>query len=366
MQQDGDRIGALDGLRALAILLVVLRHLPKGDVNQGLRSLFFKIAEAGWVGVDLFFVLSGFLITGILIRARGEPHALRNFYMRRTLRIFPLHYLGLAVAFFLLPPLFGCEGIPARLQLPYWGYVANFRTMDVESPCVHVGHFWSLAIEEQFYAFWPLLVLLAPPRWGKRASVAIIALALATRGVLVAAEADWRPFFWTFARADALACGALVAFLRAEGKQLARWSVPLAAVSGAMVAVLAWRNRLDTAFLAGRDPVTLAERVVVPLVLALFFAALLVLALERRPLARLLDLAPFRFLAKYSYGIYVWHLLVIGVLLPRLAHWPVLAAALVAALASLAAAVASYHLFEAPFLRLKRYFPQRGHGLKPQ
>src|SRR2546423_13639037 len=98
------RIGALDGLRAIAISLVLLFHLTPGhDSNHGLRSLHYKIADVGWSGVDLFFVLSGFLITGILLRSRRRPHYFRNFYARRALRIFPLYYTALAAVFLILP-----------------------------------------------------------------------------------------------------------------------------------------------------------------------------------------------------------------------------------------------------------------------
>ena len=97
-------IDALDGLRAAAILLVFLFHLTPGDdSNQGLRSLLSKVADIGWTGVDLFFVLSGFLITGKLLQARAEPHRFRDFYIRRSLRIFPLYYAALAFVLLVLP-----------------------------------------------------------------------------------------------------------------------------------------------------------------------------------------------------------------------------------------------------------------------
>ena len=96
---------ALDGVRGLAILLVLVYHLTLGMTGSGLGArLFLKLTSTGWCGVDLFFVLSGFLITGILIDARKSPHRFRNFYARRALRIFPLYYAVLIVVFVLLPP----------------------------------------------------------------------------------------------------------------------------------------------------------------------------------------------------------------------------------------------------------------------
>lgn len=361
-QQEYDRDGALDGLRAIAIILVLLRHLPNGDPNLGWRAIPFKIADAGWVGVDLFFVLSGFLITGILLRTRTLPHRFRSFYARRSLRIFPLYYLALVIAFFLPPLLAHCSWVDAREQLPYWLYFANFRSSDIVSSCVRVGHFWSLAIEEQYYAIWPAVVFLASMRAARRICIGIVLLAIATRIGLVLSHSDWRAYYWTHARADALACGSLVAFAAttSEGRRLlSRWSLPIAIVTGAMLAPLVWWNRLDAVFRTDATAMTQTLRVLVPFVLALFFSAMLVLALERRPFRRVLDNAPFRFLARYSYGIYVWHLMVIELVIRSTPMLPIWARAIAAALASVLAAMLSYHLFEVRFLALKRYFPSR-------
>ena len=362
-QKEYERIGSLDGLRSLAIILVLLGHyVVGGDANRGLRSIAYKISMAGWVGVDLFFVLSGFLITGILIRARAQPNRFRNFYARRTLRIFPLYYLALTIGFVVVPLVSHCGWMTWSDQWPYWFYVANFRVRDVISPCINVGHFWSLAIEEQFYAIWPAIVLIASPRRARHACIAIIVSSIAVRCVMVSLNVDWRPYYWTFARGDALACGSFIAFCftSAEDRcRLTRWSLPVAVLSGAIVAALTWWNRLETIYRRDDSLSTLAGRVLIPLLLALFFTSLLVLALQWRPLSRVLDIAPFRFIARYSYGLYVWHMMLIPLVIaftPTLSLWP---RAMVGFAASFAAAIASYHLFESPFLALKRYFPQR-------
>src|SRR4051812_8053988 len=160
----------LDGLRGLAILMVMILHFG-GTTEQGMSGLnlwFSRITGAGWCGVDLFFVLSGFLITGILYDAKGTPGGLRNFYARRVLRIFPLYYATLIVLFVILPllapgPNPGLDKV-ALHQGWLWLYLSNFAAVFIgdhtfAAGLVQAGHFWSLAIEEQFYLVWPLIVL---------------------------------------------------------------------------------------------------------------------------------------------------------------------------------------------------------------
>ena len=166
-------IRALDGLRGFALLLVFGYHaLSRELVSTSLAgTLAKKIALTGWVGVDLFFVLSGFLITSILLDARTAGNYLRVFYARRALRIFPLYYLVLAASLLLMPDHFGWKA-----QIFYWFNLSNLVTAFHPLLIPYLAHFWSLAIEEQFYLVWPALVLLLRPR----------ALAALCGGVLVA------------------------------------------------------------------------------------------------------------------------------------------------------------------------------------
>ena len=148
---------ALDGLRGLAILLVLLRHFTEGAELRSKSGRWLAAAlDAGWIGVDLFFVLSGFLITGILLEARRSQHYFRNFYVRRTLRIFPLYYGVLAVIFGIAPwlgwlvPEVGPE---EHSQAWLWAYGTNIIMSWTGSPLLKHGwlnlnHFWSLAVEE--------------------------------------------------------------------------------------------------------------------------------------------------------------------------------------------------------------------------
>jgi peptidoglycan/LPS O-acetylase OafA/YrhL len=157
--QISSHIPQLDGLRGIAIVAVMLVHSADRLSNLRAQSLF----RYGWVGVDLFFVLSGFLITRILIRARGSDRFFLNFYARRALRVWPLYYLVLIFTFLAIPPLLQHYGLQAtqisdgRGVAAYALFVQNlWHTFLPLNPALGVT--WSLAIEEQFYIVWPMLV----------------------------------------------------------------------------------------------------------------------------------------------------------------------------------------------------------------
>jgi peptidoglycan/LPS O-acetylase OafA/YrhL len=177
---------ALDGVRGIAILWVVMHNLSVAEETL-LPSLGGRLLVAGldggWAAVTLFFALSGFLITGILLDGQKDPSYYRNFYVRRALRIFPLYYAVLFVAFFVLP-LWGT--LPPRLavdeshQLWLWLYLSNWA-----EPYGMGGdafpHFWSLAVEEQFYLLWPFLIRHRTPRAVVKLCLALAAAALVIR-----------------------------------------------------------------------------------------------------------------------------------------------------------------------------------------
>ena len=182
---------------------------------------------SGWIGVDLFFVLSGFLITSILLDTKAQPHFFRNFYVRRTLRIFPLYY-AILVATLVLPPLLWSGAADSKLfsviaaRAPwFWTYTANIDIAlhDWEIAGV-LGHFWSLAVEEQFYLLWPALVWFCPLNRLRHVCVGLIVVAVVTRTALWSADMSLAGFTLMPARADALAIGAWVAATRHSGVDL--------------------------------------------------------------------------------------------------------------------------------------------------
>lgn len=368
------RIATLDGLRGIAILLVLVLHFTMygGSLSAaGTDRLVERIARAGWIGVDLFFVLSGFLITGILYDAKGREGYFRSFYVRRLLRITPLYYGALVLFLGLLPVVWPAHEGLAGLRgegVWYWTYLINFRIAAEGWPHFGaLGHFWSLAVEEQFYLLWPLAVFLLRRRPLMALCAACMALAVATRLALHLAGHAPAAFVLAPARLDALAAGALLA-LAVRGPAglpaVARWAKP-AAIAGAagLLALFAWKGGLPA-----EDP---AVSVAGQALLALGFAAVLALALEAEPGSRggrWLAAPVLVFFGRYSYGLYVLHhpLLFLKpegwsydnlplVLGSRLPGWLLFIAAGIGV--SVVLALLSWHLWEKPFLDLKDRIP---------
>src|SRR5437660_4196012 len=279
-------VPALDGLRGIAIAIVFLGHavalqLTPAGVEGGLR----EVLRFGWSGVDLFFVLSGFLITGILLDSKGQRRWWPNFFMRRALRIFPLYYGALFLIFIVLPRLVRWHDPDYALlqanQAWYWGYavnVLNALTNGHGTP-LNTAHFWSLAIEEQYYLLWPLVVWLCRPRTLLRVALIASVIGVAFRLWLVANGRPEMAYGLTPGRLDGLLLGGALAVLAREAGGLAQWRpLALRVVTIALIAVA------GTAALRGgfeyHDPVVAAAGYPV---LALLYGGLLVLALSGSP-----------------------------------------------------------------------------------
>jgi peptidoglycan/LPS O-acetylase OafA/YrhL len=367
----GAHVPALDGLRGVAVLAVLVFHLAHIDGEGGwVERVLLGATRAGWAGVDLFFVLSGFLITGILLDARGGEGYFRTFFARRVLRIFPLHYAYLAVLFLLLPLLVPAFDVGPGHPGWLWSYLGNvlFAREGGFQASPWAAHFWSLAVEEQFYLAWPLVVWALPPRRLAVACLGIVAGAFALRfSIHQTTYNATAAYVLTPARMDALALGALVAVAaRVPGwwpraRRAAPWV--LGASSAAVAAV--W---IRQGALFGGDPVA---QVWAFGPLAAGFAAVLVLAVDGRSagLARPLASPALRTAGKYSYGLYVLHypiflgLEAAGLTAGRLAGLAgsrllgIAGFTAIAGAATFGAALLSWHLVERPFLRLKDRVP---------
>ena len=356
-------VRSLDGIRALAVLSVILFH-----------SGFFR---AGWIGVQIFFTLSGYLITGILLADRTSPFGsyIGRFFWRRSLRIFPLYFVFLlaASASYLL------FGAPASFKTdwPYlFTYTANFaRIRDGDIGPVFV-HLWSLAVEEQFYWLWPFLLYLLPPKAFKLAIAAILLLSPAIRLALLvglghaghdAAYSGKLAYVLPLAQFDAFAAGASIPLwglsrLRHAGA-LFLAVLGLTAASGLTNAMVSHFLRGGADIWAFGYPMFMVEgyQVVWGYSLLNLVSALgIICTLQGLLPSRALETPALVRIGKVSYGIYVYHLpiLLLGqwCFLRFGFHWNQLSRALfflVYLAVVLAVAEASFRWLEAPFLRLK-------------
>lgn len=373
----GAHYPALDGLRGLAILLVIVRHTSRYmRPDTAVGSAVQATLGTGWVGVDLFFVLSGFLITGILVDAKGSEHYFRNFYARRSLRIFPLYYGFLAVVFLVLPRLYAYDGgrfgALRENQTWYWTYLVNVLASleGTAATPLNTTHLWSLAVEEQFYLVWPAVVLWCSRRRLFQLCVWMVVGALATRIAIAAmagGEGHTAGYMLTPARMDTLALGALLALcVRAPGGPawLARRAWPAAALSGAAVLVLFVVE-------GGLSWLDLTTQTIGFTAIALLAASLLAMVLLSEPGSRLnrtFDRGWLKALGAYSYAIYLFHYPLLNVFRYTLpmrevpSVWGTKIPAQIAftagvTLASFALAWVSWHTYEKHFLKLKRFFP---------
>jgi peptidoglycan/LPS O-acetylase OafA/YrhL len=378
-RQPSGHLPALDGLRGLAILLVLLDHFTRLQPTTAFEQLLSRVATVGWVGVDLFFVLSGFLITGILLDAKGGESYFRNFYLRRACRIFPLYYGYLLLLLVGLPHTGVLSSGEIRNLLDtqgwYWSYLSNVmiaRAGSWEPIPMETLHFWSLAVEEQFYLLWPMVVWLVPDRRLKWACVGALVGSLLLRLVLRGAgQPGLVMYVLTPSHLDPLAVGAWLAVSSREPRlleRLTRWAYPLILVSALGVVAI---------MMMARGPVvnSLAMQSVGYPLLAVLCAGILLAALAGRddsPVNRLWRSRPLGFFGRHSYALYVLHPLLLLLAIrwgydvsdfAALMGSQLLAQTWFAAVmvtASAGVAVVSWHCWEQPFLRLKSRFPMGG------
>lgn len=342
----------LDGLRCLAAASVLVCHFaPQGGAVLGA----FRWGDAG---VQLFFVLSGFLITTILLRvetaagAAAQParRTLVRFYARRFLRILPPYYALLAVL-----ALLGVQGVRESL-LWHVTYTTNFYLAATGEWQDNVFHFWTLAVEEQFYLVWPCVVLFAPRRWLGPVCVAAIAAAAPYR--LATDFAGWSEtavYVPPIANVDTLAAGSLLALFAAaddERRLGRRLRLALGLGLPLLVATVAARN-------LGLAPTAEAHLWRLSLVLVGPWIVFGAARGFRGPVGRLLELPAVVYLGRVSYGVYLYHVgarVAVDDVVARLGlggmPYPLVVTAWVGATVGLAAL--SWHMLEAPLARRRR------------
>ncbi len=401
----GRKLESLDGLRAIAILLVFFHHMQQHipAVNLPVRVMKMYVAQ-GWMGVDLFFVLSGFLITGILLDTREAGNFFTGFYARRVLRIFPLYYLVLTVVIIAGIQLHNPE-VTATLPLPedrwlYYCYLTNWLGLWKDTwHTNYLAHFWSLAVEEQFYLFWPLIVWLVRPRAIPWVAGALAVLAALIRFAWVQhSGAQVAIGLATISRLDALFIGTLCAFLFRDRERMLRirkWLPWLASLGiGSFlfaISAIAYFPVRTALLLYGSSPVghTFEDATLLftecggYTLLALGFGALVLLAAhteaEKTWMQKFLKSRLLAPIGIYSYGIYVFHVPILGAasifLYPRLVKgisttgesvFNECAYIVVLAAVTFGISALSYEFFEKRILRFKRYFEAKYAPARPE
>lgn len=353
----GDYFPALDGLRGLAILMIILYH----------NFDFLSFTCPDWIGVDLFFVLSGFLITGILVKKRDSARFLLNFYARRVLRIFPIYYLSIIIFLFILPNLIK---FPLNLdyfivnQYWFWLEIQNWLfILKTNGNNNFLNHFWSLALEEQFYLVSPWIILLIS-QFQK-----IISFLLGTLLTLLVL----RMVFWllqienisyinlyAFTRIDGLCVGSLLAIFRNQGSFEMKifnriLGIFLFSLVFFVLPILKFFYHISLPYLAGCLYPTIA----------LFWGVIVWSSIRTKSfMYRIFNNRALIFFGKISYGLYIFHWPINRIIQLRLEIFTNkeylflnnLILAIISTSIAILISIISYYTYERYFLRLKRYF----------
>lgn len=305
-------------MRGLAVSLVLIHHISSMfQYNSVISKVFRNVLYGGWTGVDLFFVLSGFLITGILWDTRHAEHYFRNFYARRTLRIFPLYYATLILVLCIIPlASLIVVKMPATFQgilngsyaaQPYWPlfctYLVNVLVAWKGFGSISLTHFWTLSVEEHFYLLWPFVVCRLTLRKLIITSIMLVVGALILRMIAIPLINPIAILVLTPFRMDGLALGALLALLWRMPEQkvkIVRWARVILPVTGLILFTLFCYK--GTASSIGHLSQSIGYTASI-----LFYGCLLVRVLDTAWLNSIFRHRVPRFFGKYSYSVYVFH-----------------------------------------------------------
>jgi len=385
-------IRTLDGIRGLAAIAVFLNHSTVIEGGFWLDTLFARATFLNGCAPMLFLGMAGYLLTGILLRKKGKPHCLRDFYVRHALRIWPLYFAVMAMAMIVLPMF-----LPTRLLIydhsggpgwMYWTFMGNISiAIDGIQKSKILDVTWSLAVEEQFMLFWPLVVLFCSRKTVIRVCIAIAVISTSIRIFMVLAE--FNPvaiYVFTFGRLTSIALGSLLAFyahderflkrVRPAARYIGLWVIPLIWAVLAIERHMGWSYEQGSIRSAGP-----LSRSVGDMIAAVGMLSFILCGLTTNPGSRLfavLTFKPLTFIGKYSYGLFLFHVGIIWLVRSVIYRPPglqgeysslfhfqgigssyLLDQLLFMALTfgiSLGLSIASYHLYEVHFLKLKKYF----------
>ena len=341
----------LDSLRAIAACMVILYHFFT-EIQINTQTLFQlrRISTFGQTGVILFFVLSGFLITRILIATKDENNYFKNFYIKRTLRIFPLYYLFLLIFYFVYPVLFKIPYVTFGQQIYYYTYLQGFA-LTFGWPSSGPGNYWSLAVEEHFYLFWPLLIYFFSNKNLLRFVIFIILGDVLLRVFMLFKGIEI--YHFTFTRFDSLAIGSLLALIEVKGKLTEKYSKNFLFISILTIipTVILWM------FLSGSENI-IVKSVKFSLISVVYFAIIgYLLSIKNDHLINnFLNKPIISYTGKISYGLYIYHPFAFAIARKwfNTDCWPF--DLFLGFILTYIMSVISYHFFETYFLSFKRYF----------
>lgn len=348
---------SLNGLRGLAILLILLTHLFE----------YVPVFKLNWISVDLFFVISGFLITEIILKKRGTTHFLQNFYIRRALRIFPLYYVSLFIILYLIPAsIIGFSNLQYFRDNRFWlfFYVQNWLYI-LKNPDHNLllNHFWTLAVEEQYYFFWPLCILFI-----KKTNRLLLFI-----GCIILLNLGWRMFMWhlsvpdisyaylyKFTRIDGLCVGSGLAIL---------WVYKRAFIQQYLLTICMIVAAANVFFILYKlfvAPSLPFHGFIGYLTASVFWGVVMYVSLIKKSkwLDSFLNFSPLQGLGNISYSLYIWHWPVYWLALPFLSKFLSarfnikglandLIVSVACSLGSLLMALLTYYCIEKFFLKLK-------------
>ena len=344
-------VPSLDGVRAIAALMVMFFHFFQNlTPNNTVVSFLKTLSSFGQTGVSLFFVLSGFLITRILIREKNSAFFFRNFYLRRTLRIFPLYYLYLILVFIIIP-LFNHHQLPAlSKQIYHWVYLQDFAitfNWDFVGPV----HFWSLAVEEHFYLFFPLIVYYLKENHLLYAIAAILLSSLIVRFIMN--KNGYEVFYFTFSRLDELSLGAILAVFEAKNKitQQITYRFIYLFIIIALPTMLLWFVYSKQA----NEGIQVAKYLLISLS---YFCIIgfIVSAPNSHFIKKALQFKPLVYIGKISYGLYVYHGLCFHYMTSVYHGSSIIMLFIGSFLFAIVVSSISFYVFESFFLRYKDYY----------
>lgn len=337
----------LDGVRGLAAIMVVLFHIKQSGVGHDIvaRTLY-KAGNFGQTGVILFFVLSGFLITRILLLSKHKDGYFKKFYIRRSLRIFPLYYLALAIYVIIIPYIATGKAIPFAQSWSFWVYLQNIG-FTFKWPITGPNHFWSLAVEEHFYLIWPFIVYFLSEKWLLRAIGFIVVSSILIR-VIMLNLGYGGIFYFTLTTMDCLAVGGLVA-LNERHKWVNVRQILYLTVSTLIFLMLNW-------MIFKGEGNSLIQILKLPFIATFYMCVIGVLVSSVSYLNKFFKLPFLTYTGKISYGLYIFHPLCIAAVAKYFNGQPFIVVLSIIMAFSYLIASLSYYGYEFWFLKQKDRF----------